>query len=148
MAVPIQLGDVIRLTELAWTVYDYGWNPDYNAGENYNAFGADVLNLHESLKQLDEAIARAQDSPLAHRSSNHDISIGDRASLNQIIGDYNDTLRACKQFLVENRLYAQTTGPLSNIDWNVNAMPRVNHLRERIQMHNMRIQHVLRPLQM
>jgi hypothetical protein len=148
MAGPIQLGDMIKLTELAWTVYDYGWNPDYNASENYSAFGADVLSLHESLKQLDEAIARAQDSPLVNHPSNHDISIGDIDSLNQIIGDYNDTLRACKEFLVENRRYVETTGRLSNIEWNVNAMPRVNHLRDRIQMHNIRIQHFLRPLQM
>ncbi|KAI6779951.1 uncharacterized protein J7T54_000251 [Emericellopsis cladophorae] len=147
MAGPIQLGDVVKLAEFAWTVYDYGWSPEHNAGENYSAFGADVYTLHASLRQLDEAIMRALQSPVAHGATGNGTTIGDRRSLNEIIGDYSDTLRACMEFLVENSRYAQTTGPLTNIHWNLNAVPRVNHLRSRIQMHNMRIEHVLRPFQ-
>lgn len=32
MAGPIQLGDALRLAELAWTVWEYGWAEEHNAG--------------------------------------------------------------------------------------------------------------------
>jgi len=31
MAGVIQAGDLVKLAELAWRVYDYGWNPELNA---------------------------------------------------------------------------------------------------------------------
>jgi hypothetical protein len=32
MAGPIQVGDIIKFTELAWTVWNYGWASEYDAG--------------------------------------------------------------------------------------------------------------------
>ncbi|KAJ4327665.1 hypothetical protein N0V84_001915 [Fusarium piperis] len=144
----IQLGDVIKLGELAWTVYEYGWTKEHNAGENYRDFGADVHTLHRSLAELEKAVSRAQESLRNHGASDTDSLGGDRHSLLEIIGDYNATLRECYRLLEDNRRYAQATGPIRNIDWNLNIMPQVEHLRSRIQMHTSRIQHVLKPFQM
>lgn len=33
MAGPIQLGDVINFSKLAWDVYKFGWDNDFNASE-------------------------------------------------------------------------------------------------------------------
>ncbi|RSL95471.1 hypothetical protein CDV31_013868 [Fusarium ambrosium] len=147
MAGVIQLGDAIKFAELAWTVYDYGWAREHNAGENYRDFGADVLTLHSSLAELEKAVSRAQQSLRNHGASDTDSLGGDQNSLLEIIGDYKATLEECQQLLQRNRRYAQTTGPIRNLDWNINIMPQVEHLRSRIQMHTSRIQHVLKPFQ-
>ncbi|RTE83793.1 hypothetical protein BHE90_001622 [Fusarium euwallaceae] len=147
MAGVIQLGDAIKFAELAWTVYDYGWAREHNAGENYRDFGSDVHTLHSSLAELEKAVSRAQQSLRNHGASDTDSLGGDQNSLLEIIGDYDATLRDCQQLLQRNRRYAQTTGPIRNLDWNINIMPQVEHLRSRIQMHTSRIQHVLKPFQ-
>ncbi|RSM09344.1 hypothetical protein CEP52_004168 [Fusarium oligoseptatum] len=147
MAGVIQLGDAIKFAELAWIVYEYGWAREHNAGENYRDFGADVRTLHRSLAELEEAVSRAQESLRNHGAWDTDKLGGDRDSLLEIIGDYNATLSECYRLLEDNRRYAQTTGPIRNIDWNLNIMPQVEHLRSRIQMHTSRIQHVLKPFQ-
>ncbi|KAJ3519725.1 hypothetical protein NM208_g14011 [Fusarium decemcellulare] len=147
MAGVIQLGDAIKFAELAWTVWEYGWAREHNAGENYRDFGTDVRALHRSLAELEKAVGRAQESLRNHGAWDTDNLGGDRVSLLEIIGDYNATLFECHQLLEDNRRYAQTTGPIRNIDWNINIMPQVEHLRSRIQMHTSRIQHVLKPFQ-
>ncbi|KAF4450235.1 aspartate aminotransferase [Fusarium albosuccineum] len=147
MAGVIQLGDAIKFAELAWTVWEYGWAREHNAGENYRDFGADVRTLHRSLVELEKAVGRARESLRNHGALDTDSLGGDRNSLLEIIGDYNANLTECHQLLEDNRRYAQTTGPIRNIDWNLNIMPQVEHLRSRIQMHTSRIQHVLKPFQ-
>jgi len=147
MAGPIQIGDALRLAELAWTVWEYGWAHEYNAGENYRAFGADVHTLHRSLVRVEGAIKRAQNSLQAHGAHNNDTLIEDMDLFSDIVGDYNRTLSDCLQLIDDNRRYAHTTGPMLNIDWNLNVMPQVEHLRGRLQMHNVRIQHFLKPFE-
>ncbi|KAJ6445243.1 aspartate aminotransferase [Purpureocillium lavendulum] len=115
--------------------------------ENYKAFGADVRALHSSLGQLESAIKRAQTSLISHGAQSRDILGGDQTSLSEIVGDYEATLVECERLLWDNRRYAQTTGPATNINWNINVMPQVDYLRSRIQMHNTRIQHVLKPFE-
>ncbi|KAM0418280.1 hypothetical protein ACHAPD_004638 [Fusarium lateritium] len=129
MAGVIQLGDAIKFAEFAWTVWEYGWARENNA-------------------ELENAVRRAQESLRSHGARARDSLGGDQYSLLEVIGDYNATLMECDQLLRDNRRYAETTGPIKNIDWNINIMPQVEHLRGRIQMHSTRIQHVLKPFQM
>ncbi|KAK2616567.1 hypothetical protein QQS21_000390 [Conoideocrella luteorostrata] len=147
MAGVIQVGDVIKFSEIAWTVWNYGWASERNAGDNYRAFGTDVRTLLAGLKKLENAVAEAQTSLHDHGARRNDILGGDKTSLGEIIGDYEETLKECRKLLEKNHRYDQTTGPMRNIDWNINIMPQVEHLQRRIQMHNTRIQHVLRPFQ-
>ncbi|KAJ4123185.1 hypothetical protein NW768_009713 [Fusarium equiseti] len=148
MAGVIQLGDAIKFAELARTVWELGWSKEHNASENYRDFGADVRTLKTSLEELEKAVSRAQQSLLNHGALETDRLGGDRDSLLEIIGDYNTTLQECHQLLHDNKRYAETTGPIRNINWNINIMPQVEHLRGRIQMHNSRVQHILKPFQM
>ena len=104
--------------------------------------------LHSSLGQLESAIKRAQTSLISHGAQSRDILGGDQTSLSEIVGDYEATLVECERLLWDNRRYAQTTCPATNINWNINVMPQVDYLRSRIQMHNTRIQHVLKPFEM
>lgn len=120
----------------------------YPPGEHYRAFGADVRTLSSNLGQLETAIQRAQKSLISHGAREHDILGGDPKSLSEIVGDYEATLKECQKLLWDNRLYGQKTGPTRNIGWSLMVMPQVDHLRRRIQMHNIRIQHVLRPFEM
>ena len=121
---------------------------DSCSGENYRAFGADVQTLHRSLVRVEGAIKRAQDSLQAHGAHNNDTLIEDMDLFSDIVGDYNRTLSDCLQLIDDNRRYAHTTGPMLNIDWNLNVMPQVEHLRGRLQMHNVRIQHFRGPFEM
>ncbi|RGP78884.1 aspartate aminotransferase [Fusarium longipes] len=149
MAGIIQLGDAIKFAELAWTVWNYGWAKEHNAGQFITEFdfGSDVYSLHGSLKELENAVSRAQESLRDHGACDDDWLGGDRDSLLEIIGDYDATLSECYKLLENNWLYAETTGPIRNINWNISIMPHVERLRGRIQMHNSRIQHVLKPFQ-
>ncbi|RBR12934.1 uncharacterized protein FIESC28_08425 [Fusarium coffeatum] len=147
MAGVIQLGDAIKFAELARTVYELGWSKEHNASENYRDFVADVHTLQTSLEDLEDAVIRAQQSLLNHGAVITDRLGGDRDSLFEIIGDYDATLRECRQLLEDNRRYAETTGPIKNIGWNISVMPQVEHLRGRLQMHSSRIQHILKPFQ-
>lgn len=107
-----------------------------------------MRTLHESLKRLEGAVERAQRSLLANGAAQNDILLHDRRCFSDIVGDYEDTLRACHRLIYDNRRYAQTTGPMQNIEWNINVMPLVRHLHGRIQMHNYRLQHMLKPFEM
>lgn len=120
-----------------------------HTGENYRAFGNDVYGLHQNLKRLEGTIKKAQTSLLAFGAAKNEILIEDQLSFQDIIGDYKHTLDRCHELIEDNLRYAQTTtGPLSNIEWHINVMPQVEHLRGRIQMHNSRIQHLLKPFEM
>ncbi|KAM0295215.1 hypothetical protein ACHAPM_010895 [Fusarium culmorum] len=149
MAGVIQFGDAIKFAEIAWTVWQYGWAKANNAeGKNYHDFGEDVLTLHSSLKHLENAVTRAQQSLHSHGVWDNDSLCGDQDPLMEVVGDYNDTLEECYLLLKDNTRYAQTTGPIKNIEWNMSIMPEVERLRGRIQMHTSRIQHILKPFEM
>ncbi|OAR02391.1 hypothetical protein LLEC1_07097 [Akanthomyces lecanii] len=147
MAGPIQIGDIIKFSEIAMEVWRYGWEPEHNAGENYRAFGVEVRTLRDSLKRLDSAVLRTQQSLRRYGAREIDCLGADRSSLYEIIGDYDATLEECRLLLQRNLRYSQTTSPMRNIEWNYNVMPQVDHLRGRIRMHSSRIQHVLKPFE-
>lgn len=117
-------------------------------GENHRAFGAEVRTLYGSLTKLDNAVTRTQQPLKENGAKDWDLLGADRSSLDEIIGDYEATLNECQQLLERNRRYSQTTGPVRNIEWNINIMPRVDYLRSRIRMHTSRIEHVLKPFEM
>lgn len=107
-----------------------------------------MATLQTGLEKLEDAIQHAQKSLRKHGAQTTDTLGGDQSSLKEIIGDYEATLNECNKLLADNKLFAEAMGPMKNIDWNFNVMPRVNHLRSRIEMHNLRIQHVVKPFEM
>ncbi|KAM0552751.1 hypothetical protein ACHAO7_004231 [Fusarium culmorum] len=148
MAGPLQVGDILNLGRLAWDIYRYGWKEDYNATRQYSEFGRDVRGLAENLDILSRVITWADDSLQSQRRPGVPAKLRwDRTSLIEIIGDYEVTLRECHQLLVSNDRYGKGSKPLRNIEWNVLVQPLADQLRQRIMLHNSKILHVLKPLE-
>ncbi|KAF7561911.1 hypothetical protein G7046_g2220 [Stylonectria norvegica] len=122
MSVP-QIGDIIKLGELAWQLYNYGCSPELRASDS-------------AQRLLNERRASTAGQPRWHLGS-----------LFEIIGDYRATLTQCHKLLKENDRYCKTTGVLKNITWNVMVQDSVDRLRSQILLHNSRIQHALKPFE-
>ncbi|KAK1997603.1 hypothetical protein LX36DRAFT_578104 [Colletotrichum falcatum] len=145
MAGPIQLGDVINFGKLAWDVYTFGWDKDFNATRQYAEFGRDVRGLAENLDILTRVVNKADQSLQQERVFKP--LRWDPLSLEEIIGDYKETLNECRNLITDNNRYRLSSGPLRNIEWNVLVAPAADRLRERIALHNSKILHVLKPFE-
>ncbi|KAK3361359.1 hypothetical protein B0T24DRAFT_584958 [Lasiosphaeria ovina] len=143
----VQIGDIVRLTELAWQVYNYGFSADLRASEQYAAFFTDVQHLAEQLSLLVQVVNGAQQSLQAHASGHAPRPRWHLGSFLDIVGDYQSTLTECRVLIDSNNRYRDTTNPVRNIEWNVLVQPAVERLRGRILLHNTRIQHALRPFE-
>ena len=66
----------------------------------------------------------------------------------EIIGDYEQTLRECHVLIQENRRYEGPVGPVHNLKWNLLVRPTVTQLHSRIQLHNAKVLHMLKPFEM
>ncbi|GKT41360.1 uncharacterized protein ColSpa_01541 [Colletotrichum spaethianum] len=145
MAGPIQLGDVINFSKLAWDVYRFGWDNDFNATRQYAEFGRDVRGLAENLDILSRVVNKA-DQSLRQEGAFKPLR-WDRSSLDEIIGDYEETLTECCNLIENNHRYRLSSGPLRNIEWNVLVAPAADRLRARIALHNSKVLHVLKPFE-
>ncbi|OHF04642.1 hypothetical protein CORC01_00113 [Colletotrichum orchidophilum] len=145
MAGPIQLGDVINFSKLAWDVYKFGWDNDFNATRQYSEFGRDVKGLAENLDILNRVVNKA-DQSLRQEGAFKPLR-WDRSSLDEIIGDYEETLTECCTLIENNHRYRLSSGPLRNIEWNVLVAPAAERLRARIALHNSKVLHVLKPFE-
>ncbi|KAK1477723.1 hypothetical protein CCUS01_16545 [Colletotrichum cuscutae] len=148
MAGPIQLGDVINFSKLAWDVYKFGWDNDFNATRQYAEFGRDVRGLAENLDILGRVVDKAGQSFHQETAFKLEPLRWDRSSLNEIIGDYHETLTECCTLIENNHRYRLSSGPLRNIEWNVLVAPAADRLRARIALHNSKVLHVLKPFEM
>ncbi|TDZ19079.1 hypothetical protein Cob_v007997 [Colletotrichum orbiculare MAFF 240422] len=146
MAGAIQLGDVINFSKLAWDVYRFGWENDFNATRQYAEFGRDVKNLARNLDILGRVVDQAECS-LRQGGAYQGSLRWDSSSLGEIIGDYRETLTECAQLLDNNHRYSISSGPLRNIEWNVLVAPTADRLRARIALHNAKVLHVLKPFE-
>ncbi|KAK1623925.1 hypothetical protein BDP81DRAFT_438373 [Colletotrichum phormii] len=147
MAGPIQLGDVINFSKLAWDVYKFGWDNDFNATRQYAEFGRDVRGLAENLDILSRVVDKAGQSLHQERAFQLEPLRWDRSSLDEIIGDYHETLTECCTLIENNHRYRLSSGPLRNIEWNVLVAPAADRLRARIALHNSKVLHVLKPFE-
>ncbi|KAM5350607.1 hypothetical protein ACJ41O_007112 [Fusarium nematophilum] len=113
--------------------------------KQYLEFGRDVKGLAENLDILTRVVAQAETS-LQRQGVNSTVR-WDRASLIEIIGDYDGTLMECHDLLRSNQRYRVGTNPLRNLEWNVLVQPTADQLRQRIILHNSKILHVLKPFE-
>ncbi|KAK4445410.1 hypothetical protein QBC34DRAFT_472243 [Podospora aff. communis PSN243] len=143
-----QLGELVRFAELAWRIYEIGWSGDFDAVDlQYRAFGQDVRHLATSLRQLENTINHARNQ-FNYYGEAPPAKLGwDHGSLAEIIGNYSATLRDCERLLQENESYNTTTGVGRNLRWNALVQPRVDALRQRILLHNSKVDHVLQPFE-
>ncbi|KAK3177784.1 hypothetical protein K4F52_009482 [Lecanicillium sp. MT-2017a] len=146
MASPFQPGDIVTFARLAWQVYQFGWADDLKSTKQYAEFGRDVKNLAESLNLLSRVVSEASVS-LRREGGGSSVIRWDRVSLQQIVGDYDSTLRECRDLISSNKQYHGGNNPLKNIEWNVLVQPSVERLRQRIILHHSKIQHFLKPFE-
>ncbi|KAK4210057.1 hypothetical protein QBC37DRAFT_429290 [Rhypophila decipiens] len=144
-----QIGDLIRLAELGLLVLDLGWSAAKNASRQYREFGKEVRQLHAGVRAFIQVFDNTASS-LAARGLNppNDLSFAwHRASFMEIVGDFEETLTECIRLLENNRSYSSTTGPASNITWNVFVQPNVNRLQKQLKDHNEKLALVLKPFE-
>ncbi|RSL51111.1 hypothetical protein CEP53_008564 [Fusarium sp. AF-6] len=147
MAGPLQVGDLVSLGRLAWEIYVNGWSEDHNATKQYLEFGRDVRGLAENLDILSSVIAQADSSLQRERQGVKTRVRWDRKSLIEIVGDYDGTLRECRELLASNARYRGGSGPFRNLEWNLLVQPTADQLRQRIILHNSKVLHILKPFE-
>ena len=115
-------------------------------GKEYHAFRDDIATLARGLDLLDEVASRSKSS--FDQLGGSDRIIWSPPMLLEVIGDYRSTLEECNELLRRNRRYEDTSGPRKNLTWHVVVQPDVDRLRQRIEVHNSRIQNMLKPFEM
>jgi hypothetical protein len=114
----------------------------------YWAFGQDLKGLVSTLGSLREAIRRAEQS-IEGVPGNIDYPlVFDKQSFLDIVGDAEKTFRECHQLIKKNDRFAEDAGATRSIEWNALIQPQVERLRGRILLHNSRLLHALKPLEM
>ncbi|KAJ4387445.1 aspartate transaminase aat1 [Gnomoniopsis smithogilvyi] len=130
---PVQVGDLVALANIAKTVIEYGWGRYSNAARQHDDFYQDVDSLHRSLLALDSII---KDVGLGVKQQLAGVQLRcDRRSLSEIIGDCQATLDDCRGLLDRNKRFTGSTGPMDNIKYNIFVKSDVEALRKRIRQH-------------
>ncbi|KAL2140788.1 hypothetical protein VTI28DRAFT_3263 [Corynascus sepedonium] len=142
-----QIGDIIRLSELCWDIYNIGWVPEFPASEQYAAFFADLNGYANNLSILVDVVQRAQQSLVDRGAGPAVHPRWHLESLFDIIGDYETTLHKCHKLIQDNKRFRETTGPIRSLEWFYLVQPRVDSLQERLMRHNARLQLVLKPFE-
>ncbi|OJD25607.1 hypothetical protein ACJ73_03018 [Blastomyces percursus] len=153
MALPVQISDVLVLSQLAWKVYNFAFEkklkPSGIIGTQYKEFANDVRSLATNLENIYRVASNAtfqlETSPLGRSIDSK--QLWDLSSLNEILGDYHETLRHCEKLLRDNYRYNNASDPRRGISWNSFVQPDVDRLRSRISLHNLKILFVLKPFE-
>jgi hypothetical protein len=102
----------------------------------YREFGDDIKSLANNLFVLDEVLKRAQ------KQSSSRVSVREfrgLSNLNQILGNFRQTLDQCEKLLSEKAYFQKDGGFVKNILWNTQgAADDVLGLRERVRFHNIK----------
>lgn len=107
-----------------------------------------MRGLAENLDILSSVIAQAESSLQRERQGAKARVRWDRRSLIEIVGDYEGTLRECRELLESNARYRGGSSPFRNLEWNLLVQPTADQLRQRIILHNSKVLHILKPFEM
>ncbi|OJD17417.1 hypothetical protein AJ78_02489 [Emergomyces pasteurianus Ep9510] len=149
MALPVQISDILVLSQLAWKVYNFAFEKNLKPSTQYGEFANDVKSLATNLENVyrvaSNAALQLETAPIGRSRTSK--QLWDLASLNEIVGDYHQTLRHCEKLLRDNYRYNNTSSPSRGISWNSFVQPDVDRLRNRISLHNLKILFVLKPFE-
>ncbi|GKT54239.1 aspartate aminotransferase protein [Colletotrichum tofieldiae] len=140
----IQTGEVSKFSKLVWETYNL-WDSTLNASRSYIKLCREVEDLAETFDILDRVVANAVqllrqggvDKPLRW----------DLSSLDEILGDFKETLAECQSLIEQNHRYRLVSHQPGYIDWDILLAPAADQLRARIALHNSKTLHVLKPLE-
>lgn len=106
---------------------------------HYKQFENDVRGLEKSLEEL----VTTFDSNFPYQRPIRD--------LKDLVGDFNQTLKECRQILETPRFVGLRTGGagfVQNIAWAVSSQEKVDALRRRIQFHTQKISLIIQPVKL
>ncbi|KAK4243833.1 hypothetical protein C7999DRAFT_35814 [Corynascus novoguineensis] len=104
-----QIGDIIRLSELCWDIYNFGWAPEFPRAQ--------------------QSLVDRGAGPAVHPRWHLE-------SLFDIIGDYETTLHKCHKLIQDNKRFRETTGPIRSLEWFYLVQPRVDPLDLLTRIHD------------
>ncbi|PGH13060.1 hypothetical protein AJ79_03897 [Helicocarpus griseus UAMH5409] len=149
MALPIQISDVLVLSQLAWKIYNFAFDKKLRPSAQYSDFVNDIrslaTNLHNVYRVASNAASQLEASSLGR--SRDSKQLWDLTSLNEIVGDYHKTLRDCEKLLRDNYRYNNASGPVQGITFGILVQPEVDRLRSRLSLHNLKILFFLKPFE-
>lgn len=119
---------------------------DAFAARQYREFFSDVKGLAQNLDTLSSVVNQA--SGHLQRQGAYAVPRWHPSSLYQIIGDYHDTLRECRELINTNWRYGESSSVIRNLEWNMLVQPSADALRQRILLHNSKVAQVLKPFEM
>ncbi|KAM0710293.1 hypothetical protein Q7P35_002655 [Cladosporium inversicolor] len=131
-------------------LHDYGFNQENAADVRYKNFRNDIFNFRHLLEKLDQALQNAQQryerSPHPTRINAYSpLSADFEEERKTIVGNFEDTLKACDKLLDENRKYRlKYSNVVENLKWHLSQQERrVDDLRTRLQFHSEKIRLVM-----
>lgn len=143
-------GDIVAGLRLAIQLHDYGFNQENAADVRYKNFRNDIFNFRHLLEKLDQALQNAQQryerSPHPTRIQAYSpLSADFEEERKTLVGNFEDTLRACDKLLDENRKYRlKYSNVVENLKWHLSQQERrVDDLRTRLQFHSEKIRLVM-----
>ncbi|ETN40036.1 uncharacterized protein HMPREF1541_04311 [Cyphellophora europaea CBS 101466] len=143
MAFDCGAGDIIAGIRIALTIYEYGFTEENAADVRYQEFQNDILNFSLLLERLDRSLRDAQrrfidGGMFARAQGAYDPMAPDfDAERIALIGNFQDTLRACEALLGENRKYRERYATvLESLMWHLKQQEtRIDNLRRRLRFH-------------
>lgn len=120
--------------------------PNPFAARQYREFFGDVRGLAQNLDTLSSVVNSASEQ--LSRQGTYAVARWHPSSLYQIIGDYHNTLRECRELINTNWRYGENSSVLRNLEWNMLVQPSADQLRQRILLHNSKVAQVLKPFEM
>jgi hypothetical protein len=146
----LNAGDIVAGLRLAIQLHDYGFNQENAADVRYKNFRNDIFNFRHLLEKLDQAL---QNAHRRYERSPHPTRIQAYSPLSEdfegerklIVGNFEETLKACDKLLDENRKYrSKYSNVAENLRWHLSQQERrVDDLRTRLQFHSEKIRLVM-----
>jgi hypothetical protein len=110
--------------------------------KQYREFGSDIQSLLGSINLLKEVLQKAKRETNSNLTLEHFRGFD---NLNQVVGDFKKTLSDCEKLLSENASFEKENGFVKNIIWNTKIAGDVTDLRERVRLHDIKVNYIFYP---
>ncbi len=110
---------------------------EHGKGSEYLDLGDEIRNIEQNLENVDNIIENALQRRFEYGLGATQ-GTWDPTSLRDIVGDYYQTLTDCKH-IVQQNLQFRSNNVVQNIRWSNVLLPRIEGLRERVRLHNLKV---------
>ncbi len=110
--------------------------------QQYIDFGISIKGLAQNLRNVEGIIRNANEGLRSHSLRK---PVWDLEELEDIVGDYEKTLRECDGLLSRESSFQKRHGFVYNIMWNVRIEPEIARLKDSITFHKLKVLSHLAP---